>query len=157
MQKTELYYQVALSQMEEQEQRNQAIDLKMSGLITLSVTLVGVAAIVLKDFSQNQSIANWSTNPVALVGLALFLFVMTCGAWVLSPRSGWRRDPDLKRFREHLPDYGDEVFVKWAGDQLGNAVEANEPKLNNKFKWLGYAIWALAVQVVCLIVLALGS
>ena len=156
--KRELYYQVAHSHLSEQDGRNQLIEQKASGALALSSALVGIAAIVIKDFS--------GTSSVPLTGITLFFgtfmavaFVATAGLsfrtlWIRS----WQRTPDLKAFSEHLsnPIYEDEGMVEWVGDEFARSVEHNDRILNTKVDALRGAMIALVAEVAALAGLALS-
>ena len=151
---TMIYYQIALSQLDEQEERNRATEAKMSGLIGVAAMLVGIAVIVLKDFS-NAPPATLSGPTLWLAGAiaVTFVVVLGFGVDVLRPRK-WRRDPDLKKFAKYLQEYEDTTkWDEWAGDQARNAVEANEELLNGKLTSVTRAIVALAVLVLLLVAL----
>ena len=55
MHKYELYYQIALSKMEEQEQRRRSFDTRASGISAVAVALTGVAMLALRDFDPDLS------------------------------------------------------------------------------------------------------
>ena len=155
MDKAELYYQVAHSHLQEQDQRNRDFDMKAIGVIGVSATLAGIAAIVLKDFSGAST--DLSTLPIALtifVGIT-FLAAFCFGLNTVRPGK-WRRDPNLNDFASHLPDYADDVLIEWAGDQFRNAVEKNDAALKMKATSVLCAIIALFFLAAALIALAVS-
>ena len=156
MQKYELYYQVAHSHLQEQDQRAQSLEVRASGAMGLGVALLGLVALII----------NTAFEPGALVspGLAImvaclvaFLSVVGFGFTALRPGGGWRRDPDLKRFESYLPHYEDDTLVKWAGDQFREAVDANEGTLQAKAASVHKVFVSLGLLAIFVCLLAVWS
>ena len=149
MDKTDLYYQVAAAQLDEQERRNKDYEIKATGTITLSVALLAVVALVVKE-----SLAGTCTYVAGSVSMLGFIGVLVCGSIIMWPRK-WYHDPSLRDLEAHLENYDDEVLTRWAGTQLANSIEDNESILKLKSNWFIGSVGALALQVIGLFSLAL--
>ena len=160
MEKSELYSQVALLQLEEQERRRRTFDLRMSRLFTIAVALVGIATIAIKDFS-GSSLQGSDLSGVAIFSLVclivialLFLAIMGFSLAVFSP-SNWRRDPDLVQLSESLPCFADaDEFAEWLGNQYRNSVSFNEKVLSSKATRLSCSVWTVASLAIFVLFLA---
>ena len=153
MQKEELYTHVAHSQVEEQRERRRTFDSRMGRLFTVSVALMGVAAIAVKDFASTPP-----SNPYMTIGLAaviggVFLWTLICSLNVFSATK-WTRGPKLRDFHSHLDEgHSDEVLTKWVGDQYATVVEENERVLAAKARWLNLAIVSIGFLAVLVLFL----
>ena len=138
MLKGELYYHVAHAHGQEQEQRNRDFDLKAAGCLAIATTITGMGAILLNGI-LNSSSREMTTLSVVVMSLSALVYICTlgCGLLVMKLRD-WRLDPDLSEFAAylHLPDYDDDAFVEWAGDQFKNAAESNSKVLARKARFL---------------------
>ena len=88
---------------------------------------------------------------IALGGV--FLISLGFSLATLWPRK-WRNDPELGKFAGHLANYNDTQMVKWAGNQLRNAVAVNRGILKAKSAFLIVSILGLSVMAALLLVLA---
>ena len=157
MRKWELYYQVAHAQLMEQERRLRALRGKATSFIGITTTLVGITGLVLSGFPGASVLPLSIPFIVLMIASAIaFLGALGCGLWVLWPRT-WRSDPNLRVFSGHLPEYEDDVLVEWAGDQLSNAVEANEVILNDLVRVDRAGIIALTFMALLLVGLVVSS
>ena len=136
MLKGELYYHVAHAHLQEQDQRNRDFDLKAAGCLGIATTITGMGAILLNGFLNNSNREMATLSLVFIVLSALvYICTLSCGLLVMKLRK-WRFDPDLSKFAAYLPDYDDEAFVEWAGDQFKNSAECNSKVLAQKAKFL---------------------
>jgi uncharacterized SAM-binding protein YcdF (DUF218 family) len=136
MLKGELYYHVAHAHLQEQDQRNRDFDLKAAGCLGIATTITGMGAILLNGFLNNSS-REMTTLSLVFIALSALVYICTlaCGLLVMRLRE-WRFDPDLSKFAAYLPDYDDEAFVEWAGDQFKNSAESNSKVLARKARFL---------------------
>ena len=136
MLKEELYYHVTHAHQQEQQQRNRDFDLKAAGCLGIATTIAGIGAILLNGF-LNSSGGEMSTLSLVFIVLSALVYICTlgCGLLVMILRD-WRLDPDLSDFAAHLPNYDDDAFVEWAGDQFKNAAEPNSKVLARKARFL---------------------
>ena len=151
MNKYDLYLKMAVSQLDEQERRNRDIDVKMSGLTTLSAALVAVEALVFKEapFEKLDYLTYAALISVA-VHAGAFLGVILCGFFVVKSRK-WYYDPKLEYLDENLDKYSGDGLTLWVGGLLAESVDWNEDNLVQKFSHLKRSIWILAVQVLALL------
>ena len=136
MLKGELYYHVAHAHLQEQDHRNRDFDLKAAGCLGIATTITGMGAILLNGFLNNSS-REMTTLSLVFIALSALVYICTlgCGLLVMRLRE-WRFDPDLSKFAAYLPDYDDEAFVEWAGDQFKNSAESNSKVLARKARFL---------------------
>ena len=136
MLKEELYYHVAHAHQQEQEQRNRDFDLKAAGCLGIATTITSMGAILLNGF-LNSSGREMATLSLVFIALSALVSICTlgCGLLVMKLRD-WRLDPDPSKFAAYLPDYDDDAFVGWAGDQFKNAAESNSKVLARKARLL---------------------
>lgn len=147
---------MSFSQLKEQRESQRGIDQKVSGLIGISATLVGVAAIVLKDFSGSPEGLSWVSALLASVIALTFLAEVYWGYQIMKPRE-FRHDPDLEKFSEYLGgDYADDAFVGWMGDQLRNSVSYNDKMLKAKVEDLHRALWTMGLLVALTVALTVS-
>lgn len=154
MQKTELYYQVAHSHLQEQEQRAHSLDVRAAGSMALAVAILGVAALIINSL---DSLDQWLYCPALILGIiggCAFFGVLVFGHLVQRPGL-WRRDPDLEQFESFLAAYDDLTLVQWVGNQFKKATEANERTLNNKARSLNSAYISLIILSLTVLALAI--
>ena len=146
MLKRELYYHVTHAHLQEQEQRNRDFDLKAAGCLGIATTITGMGAILLNGF-MNSSSREMPTLALVFIALSALVYICTlgCGLLVMKLRD-WRLDPDLSKFAAYLPDYDDDAFVEWAGDQFKNAAESNSKVLDRK-AWFLMASFGLTLSL----------
>ena len=158
MEQTELYYQLAQSNLQDQDQRNRELELKATAILGVTSTLVGIGVLVLKTLSGVDG-EGLSQTPVILFMSVLgagFLIVFFGTVNALRPRD-WRRDPELADIEQDLTAYEPHVLEKWVGDQVQNNVNRNEPIVDSKVQSLLFAITGLGVVVGAFIVLGLSA
>ena len=129
-------YHVAHAHLQEQDHRNRDFDLKAAGCLGIATTITGMGAILLNGFLNNSS-REMTTLSLVFIALSALVYICTlgCGLLVMRLRE-WRFDPDLSKFAAYLPDYDDEAFVEWAGDQFKNSAESNSKVLARKARFL---------------------
>ena len=136
MLKGELYYHVAHAHRQEQDHRNRDFDLKAAGCLGIATTITSMGAILLNGFLNNSN-REMTTLSLVFIALSALVYICTlgCGLLVMRLRE-WRFDPDLSKFAAYLPDYDDEAFVEWAGDQFKNSAKSNSKILARKAQFL---------------------
>ena len=118
MHKIELYYQVAMSRLADQDHRNQKLELKASGVLAISITLVGIASLTVKDATV------WTVVPGLLFAVA-FAGTVWFALRALRVRE-WDRGPRLQTLAGHLVEYDDETLTEWVADEIERSVRSNE-------------------------------
>ena len=154
METSELYYQIGQSQVQEQNERNREIDTKLASALGLAVTLGGITAVVLKDFTGNPdaTVSGLTTGTALAVG---GLFITVCFFALAGLRArDWRADPDLQNFSTLLSTHPKSDLVEWTGDQLRDSVVCNDKALNRKATHLNRTLASLGFMVLCLMFLA---
>ena len=157
MDRYELYYQVANSHLQEQERRRRAVELKARSVMTLGVTLLGIAGLIITLFvSEAGSLSAYSVTFVALT-LAAFLLLFAFSMRTLWS-SDWEMRPDTSELQEHVAnaDYTGEQIMQWAADSMTTAYVNNQAKLVDKAITARGAMIALSAEVVFLTLLAIS-
>ena len=150
MEKEELYYQLALHQLEEQSRRNREIQTKATGLLGLSATLVAVAVFTLR---LTPDVAWWPFLALALVGVGFAAVSGFCIS-ILRARE-WRGYPNLDDYTTIMETYDVLGMIEAAGDSMHESYKYNDRVITRKADNFNRAIAALGFQVVML--MALGA
>ena len=156
MSKYDLYYQIALSQYQEQHRRSAGFDSRAVGVMGIAATLGGITAVILKDFSGPSPLAWWSIA-IALAVAGVLLGAVRSALKALSPRK-WSISPDPIELASHLhsPDYQAKGLTEWVGDELAQSITYNEAVLVAKGKAVICASRLLGLMAVLVIVLAVA-
>lgn len=143
MDRYELYYNYAHSQIQEQNERMRTTQGRAINVMTLAIALLGIAGLLVSDFT-------WGFNPVqrltssicaiCLVGcfaasIVFSLMAMIVNRWHISPR------PDQLQSHAQNREYADAQLMEWMADGMVEAYRHNNQILNKK---AGYLKWALA-------------
>lgn len=126
MDKYDLYYQVAHSQVVEQDARNQQLEFKASASIGLSATLIGLAGFTINTWN------NWS------ILLAIFMLMAFLVAAIAAILILWVRNfyisPKLPEFSKHLTEgvFNDPQLTEWTADAYSVSIDLNEAALDKK-------------------------
>ena len=159
MHKCELYYQIASSRMEEQEQRRRSFDTRTSGISAVAVALTGVAMLALRDFDPDLSIVSFVIMALVVLIAVSLLAVLTYGVRVLSP-SDWSRAPKLNQdvVDGHTSQgYSTCTLVMWAAKEYWTNVGENEPRIERRANYLKrQASCTIALLVLVLVVAAVA-
>ena len=154
MNKTDLYYEVAVAQYQSQVQRSSGLDARAVAIMAVAATLAGISAVILKDFSGGSTLTWWTGVPTGLIALALLGSVLY-GVRGVKPRK-WRINPGLRTLASHLESYEDEPLTEWVGDRLQQSVDWNEEIIIAKGRALIRAARCLAAMALLVIVLAVA-
>ena len=157
MNKAELYYQVTHERLDDQDDRNRVIELKASGTLGLSITLMGIAVIVAKGFSTGSAQTLSTTSLTLFLGMGVWFLAVAVLALLISWARDFRRDPYLAKFAEYVAeDYKPEAMIEWIGDGYRDSVISNERTIERKASHLQLAMLALIGQVALLALLTLS-
>ncbi len=158
MRKTELYYQVAYSHLQDQDNRNSGLEGKATVLTSVAVLLMSIGAILLKDFSDAPD-RGLPMASIALItmGVMAFLWTMFATFNALRPRD-WRRDPELPELAEHVsnPEKSDGFLEGWVCKGISNSIDHNEKFVLEKSDWVTCAIYGVTALVLAVVGLALS-
>lgn len=153
MDKYDLYYQVTLEKLQNQEALHTEFGTKASNVLTFGAALIGVGAVVL-NFSETDPIP--SAALLIAFGMLMLAF-LSAAAWSLYslwPRF-WEHSPEAGKFSGHLGSYGDSVLTEWVGDEYRRSVESNLSVLDKKAKALRWGMASLAGEALMVAVLGL--
>lgn len=142
MNKYELYYQVAYSQLLEQDDRNRHIDLRATGILGFSGTLLGLALLTIDDWTRYS----------LFVAPFMFLAFLSCAVLcigVVKVRN-WKRNPELPVMYYHLATHEDIDMAAWAGNEISRAYDINEKIIRDKGEDLNTAIKWFAIEATLL-------
>lgn len=160
MDRHQLYYEVAFRTAEDDNRTYRDFQTKAASLLGIAAALVGVAMIILKDFSGGTS------SPISLSGIEIgmvvavsltFIAVGVISIYVLWPKT-WHSDPHIENYSTHVKDtgYEDDVLVDWTADQYRNAVQKNRDRLGRTATMIAIGYSSLGLQVLSVIGLAIA-
>ena len=152
MRSTECYFQVALSRLQRQDEMNRDLESKAGRSIAGATAIMGAATLprLVAPASVASSIGEVAVALTVIMAVA-FLGTLSSSLMVLWPRE-WRNDPDLMIFKTYVPGQ-DSRIVKWAGNQLSNAVVANENILTVKGRQLAVSMGSLFLMLLTFLLL----
>jgi len=141
-----LYLDHARSQLQEQQERLSGFHSRSAIYTTIAIALVGVIAVLLKDFSGNTKDG---VEPITalFVGAAAVSFLVTVVSSLIVLFAGgrWSLGPDLDKFMENASHEGVDP-VKWTADSITLAIQKNGRTLNLKAILLNVANVTLIVM-----------
>ena len=152
MNKYDLYYQVTLEKLQNQEALHTEFGSKASSMLTFGAALIGVGAVVL-NFSEANPTPGTALFWVFIVLISAFLSTAGWSLYALWPRN-WEHSPKASEFANHLVSYGDNVLTEWVGDEYRRSEERNRSVLDKKVSALKWGMMSLAVEA--FMVAALG-
>ena len=153
MDSVECYFQVALSHLQRQDQMNRDLESKAARSITGATALMGLATAIPRILPRSEGASTVDVSLALTVILVVsFIVTLICSLWTLWPLK-WRNDPNLMEFKKHVPGQ-DEVILKWAGNQLSNAVTYNDGILRTKGRLIRVAMSLLGFMLITLALLA---
>ena len=149
MQKSMLYYQVALERLQSQETLASEYGTKATGVLGLGLAILTASAVILSFSAVLLGIGEpTSWFFVLLVGA----FLVT--AWLCSSIRrpyDWERGPKLTTLYDHVAsDYSLEIVTEWVSDAYKDSVEINKGVLAKKAKALQGSIRSLITETVLL-------
>ena len=147
MNRYELYYQYALSKIQEQNERKQSLEVKARNSIGLSIALLGVAGLMVSNFASDmvsKSDFSWT-----IIGLIIVFFLSSIA---FSMRTlyvyEWHINPDPNELQQTVQnsDYTTEDLLEWAAEGMISAYNTNESTLKGKDAKLRLALATLSFQ-----------
>ena len=133
MDRFELYYQYALSKIQEQNERKQSLEVKARNSIGLSIALLGVAGLMVSSFATDS--VNKSDFAWTVIGLIIALFLLSVAFSIRTLYVyEWYINPAPQTFQENIQnrDYTEEGILEWAADDMLSAYSLNELTLQDK-------------------------
>ena len=154
MYKCELYYQIALSKMEDQEQRKRSFDTRASAISAAAIALTGVAMLALQEFDPDLSVVSFVVVALVVLFVVSLLVLLISGMRVLSP-GDWSRAPKLNQgVVEKGHGYSTCQLVMWAAEEYWTNVAENEPGLERRADCLKRQTSCAIVLLVLTLILA---
>ena len=158
MDKYELYYSVAQAQLLEQDKRWQAVEMKARSFTTLGVALLGVAGVIITNFTNGISgldIYSWCAGILVLIAFCCSAGFSISALYIRN----WNISPDLKELQGHVSnsEYDDAQIIEWTADAMTDASIDNDIILENKTTMVRYALISLSLEVIFLIGLVITT
>lgn len=152
MDRYELYYQVAQSQLLEQDRRWQAVEVKARSFLTISIALLGAASLIVANFSGGVSGLNVFSWCVGILVITAICCSVGFSIGALYIRN-WNISPDLEELQKHVSslEYEDAQVIEWTADAMTQAYIQNDEILENKATMARYALIALSLKVIFLV------
>ena len=154
MDRFELYYKFAESQLLEQDRRWQSIEVKAASFMALSVALLGVAGLIMANFIGYPR--NMEIQSLAIGALVLLTF---CCAYGFSMGAlhirNWHVNPSLDELQQHVSnqEYTDAQIIEWTVQAMTNAYFRNNEILSNKADMARYCLIALSLEAIFIVIL----
>ena len=149
MERSLLYYQVALERLQSQETLAGEYSTKATGVLGLGLAILTASAVILSFSSVPLSIR----EPTSWLFISLIVAFLTTALWcsrILRPYD-WERGPKLTTLHNHLAsDYSTEILTDWVSDAYKDSVEINKGVLGKKANALQWGIRALIAETVLL-------
>ena len=157
MDKYELYYQVAQSQLLEQDRRWQAIEVKARSFLTISIALLGAAGLIIANFSSGASgldIYSWCAGILMMTAFCCSVGFSIGALYIRN----WNISPDLEELQKHVSssEYEDTQIIEWTADAMTQACIENDEILENKATMARYALISLSLEVIFLVGLVIA-
>ena len=153
MNKYDLYYQVTLEKLQNQEALHTEFGTKASNILTFGAALIGVGAVVLR-FSESDPTPSATLFSAFILLMLAFLSTAFWSLYSLWPRY-WEHSPEAGKFAGHLGSYDDNVLTEWVGDEYRRSVESNLSVLGKKANALKWGMVSLAGEAVMVAFLGL--
>lgn len=141
MSKNEIYYNLALQTFDVQFRKYSQVRLIAAGLVGLTTTLVGLAAVTSRDWSGVSLFVGFLMVVASLVSLGLCVAILQKDTWTAVR---------IPAFKKQLEDKDDDEMALAAGDAVMAALKINVPKAREHAEKLRTAIYFFAAQGVIL-------
>lgn len=154
MNKHELYYQIAKSHLEDQDQRNREIQSKSIRLAQFAILTASAGIVLLQDFNGVQS------TPIAWIGIGVsltFFAAAMIATGMIVQIKGWIRNPSARSVAVHVKDddITDDGLTKWTADAITDSIERNEQIIQSKSCWFNLEMLSLALLVLSIGIFAI--
>ncbi len=160
----QLYYDVALWRVTEQNRAIESIDQKIASSIAvwgiLIVLFVGLVAFGngTEEAGQGGGISrvgksNW---PWLLIVGVLFLTSAVCAVKGYRTQA-WKYGPKLAELGSNARKYGHDTLLFWVADALSEAQQLNETAIKRKGRWFNASMWLSLVALAVVVVAVLTS
>ncbi len=163
MEKTELYYQVALMRYRETCQQDRDLDLGAGVVFVLSILLAATASIVMSVYASSDVIGQlgrlytvdfaWDIEGGIAAVFFTISFVVTFGMAMKTLSIRLQKEtPDVSTLTNDVRDssMNSEEVTQSVGDQFIGAVLRNMGKIAQKSRWLMLSARALTVTILLL-------
>ena len=152
MNRFELYYNYALSQIQEQDARRQSTEGKARFLLTLSIALIGVAGLVTANFGGGE--ITWDSVQWIFAILSAIAFICSLGLSLLILRAReWHISPHPKELQTYVQndEFADTELLEWTADGMTASYIFNDLILKDKARKLWMAMTAVVIEVAFLL------
>lgn len=143
-----VFYEVAMTRLDAQMSRMEAIDRKVASVIGFASVIIAVFAAAL----QLGKVVQPPAYAIVLLGLAgatyIALMVFALRAYRFRK---WSFRPHLETLEENCKKYGDSIMREWVARVCLLSYRENEKKLSSKTSDGRKAMWLLAIETTLLI------
>jgi hypothetical protein len=145
---TGVYYSLTTSRLDAQMQQIDQLDAKAATAYTFaSVILTFFAGLLtIAVFPANEGIRVTDFILLGLAGLG-YLFLVYC-IFQAYEVGQWSLRPDLVTLQKYAADHTEDEMQQWIANECLLSIQANEPRIAEKARWLHRAIIALAIESV---------
>ena len=145
----QVFYEVAMSRLDAQMNRMEAIDRKLASLIGFASVIMAIFAAALQLGEPAQS----PPSAIAFLGLAgvIYIALMVFALRAYRFRK-WSFRPNLWELRGHCKKYGDLMMRGWVARECLRSYYRNEKTLVSKTSTGRKAMWLLPIETTFLII-----
>ncbi|NQW23343.1 MAG: hypothetical protein HQ475_07860 [SAR202 cluster bacterium] len=141
MSKNEIYYNLALQTFDVQFRKYSQVRLMAAGLVGVTTTLVGLAAVASRDWSGVYLMVGFLMIVAWFVSLGFCVAILHKDTWTAVR---------IPAFKKQLEDKDDDEIALAAGDAVMAALKINVPKARGHAEKLSIAVYFFAAQGVIL-------
>ena len=154
MNKTDLYYQVALEALHSQEKYHNHMKSRAMQLISAGAFQISAGAIILGFADIHPSFA--SPPVIAFMALiAIFLVGAGCSIWA-ALFNDWHHQPWAAELYDHMYEgYDDRGLTEWVSDAYSKSVACNRKLMHQMTMRLQCGLVCLALQACVLAIVGL--
>lgn len=137
-----LYHDWAKWRLGEQIGRGRALDAMLAATFTLSAAMIAVFSAAIALTAQDLS---WTARGLLISVVAVFVLDLALSAAAYRI-ARWSLRPDLQALKSSVGQVGHAKVQEWAADEMVEAIEANEPKLKRKGRYVAGVVFLSAVN-----------
>jgi len=152
---TGVYYNLVTGRLDAQIRQIDQLDAKAATAYTVaSVILTFFAGLLtIAIFPGNKGVRVTDFILLGLAGLG-YLFLVYC-IFQAYEVGQWSYRPDLSTLQQYSATHSEDEMQQWIANECLLSIQANEPRIAQKARWLYRALVALAIEAV--LIAAIGG
>jgi hypothetical protein len=138
----ETYYDVASRRLDEQIQRSNSLDAKVSTVFGFSAAILPLFGAIL---ALSKTDRPHSAQVLYLVAIGVYV-VLLVFVYLAYQVTNFSLRPDLDTLRTHSGTYEDRTMRAWVANECLKSIATNEPRLKTKTWRIAWALRLLAID-----------